>query len=49
MKGKCRRKGVGKHLHLRAETVEGTTGAFECVDDVEGSDGLALGMLGVGD
>ena len=34
---------------LAAETVEGTALALESVDDVEGSDGLALGVLGVGD
>ena len=34
---------------LGTETVEGTAGALECVDDVEGGDGLALGVLGVGD
>ena len=40
---------MGQHLHLRAETVEGTAGAFECIDDVEGGDSLALGVFGVGD
>ena len=34
---------------LATETVEGTALALESVDDVEGSDGLALGVLGVGD
>ena len=34
---------------LAAETVEGTALALECVDDVEGGDGLALCVLGVGD
>ena len=34
---------------LGTETVEGTAGALECVDDVEGGDGLALCVLGVGD
>ena len=34
---------------LATETVEGTTLALESVDDVEGGDGLALGVLGVGD
>ena len=35
--------------HLATETVEGTALALKSVDDVEGSDGLALGVLGVGD
>ena len=34
---------------LTAEAVESTALAFECVDDVHGSDGLALGVFGVGD
>ena len=34
---------------LTTETVEGTALALESVDDVEGGDGLALGVLGVGD
>jgi hypothetical protein len=34
---------------LTTETVEGTALALESVDDVEGGDGLALGMLSVGD
>ena len=33
---------------LTTETVEGTALALERVDDVEGGDGLALGVLGVG-
>ena len=36
-------------MHLGTETVEGTTRAFEGIDDVEGSNRLALGMFGVGD
>ena len=35
--------------HLTTETVEGTALALEGVDNVEGGDGLALGVLGVGD
>ena len=34
---------------LTTKTVEGTALALECVDNVEGGDGLALGVLGVGD
>ena len=34
---------------LCAETVEGPTLALESVDDIERSDGLALGVLGVSD
>ena len=34
---------------LGTETVEGAAGALEGVDDVEGGDGLALGVLSVGD
>ena len=34
---------------LTTETVEGTALALEGVDNVEGGDGLALGVLGVGD
>lgn len=33
---------------LHAETVETPTRSLECVDDVEGGDGLALGVFGVG-
>jgi hypothetical protein len=35
--------------NLTTETVEGTALALEGIDDIEGSDGLALGVLGVGD
>jgi hypothetical protein len=35
--------------YLDTETVEGSALSLERVDDVEGSDGLALGVLGVGD
>jgi len=35
--------------NLAAKPVEGTALALECVDDVERGDGLALGVLGVGD
>ncbi len=34
---------------LTTETVEGAALALESVDDVEGGDGLALGVLSVGD
>ena len=34
---------------LGAETVKGAALALESVDDVERGDGLALGVLGVGD
>ena len=37
-----------KTRSLTTETVEGTALALEGVDDVEGGDGLALGVLGVG-
>ena len=35
--------------HLATEAVEGTALALESVDNVEGGDGLALGVLSVGD
>ena len=35
--------------NLTAETVEGTALALESVDDIHSSDGLALGVFGVGD
>ena len=35
--------------NLTTETVDGTALALEGVDDIEGGDGLALGVLGVGD
>jgi hypothetical protein len=35
--------------HLATETVQGTALALESVDNVERSNGLALGVLGVGD
>ena len=34
---------------LSAETVQGAALSLEGVDDVEGGDGLSLGVLGVGD
>jgi len=34
---------------LSAETVEGASLALQGVDDIEGGDGLALGVLSVGD
>ena len=35
--------------NLTTETVEGTALALEGVDNIEGGDGLALGVLSVGD
>lgn len=35
--------------HLATETIQGTALALKSVDDVEGGDGLALGVLSVGD
>jgi len=40
---------AGKRRHLTTKTVESTALALECVDNVEGGDSLALGVLGVGD
>jgi hypothetical protein len=34
---------------LATETVQGATLSLQCIDDVERGDGLALGVLGVGD
>ena len=42
--GICRRQ-----ERLTAESVQGASLALESVDDVHGGDGLAFGMLGVGD
>ena len=36
-------------VDLSTETIEGTALALEGVDDIEGCDGLPLGVLGVGD
>ena len=38
-----------KGERLTAEPVEGTSLTLQSVDDVHGSDGLSLGVLGVGD
>ena len=38
-----------KVRYLASETVQGTALALKGVDDVERGDGLALGVLGVGD
>ena len=35
--------------NLSTETVEGSSLAFQGIDDVHGSDGLSLGVLTVGD
>lgn len=37
------------HVSLTAESVQGTALALQGVHDVHGGDGLALGVLGVGD
>ena len=39
----------GGAIELSTETVEGTALALECVNNVEGGDGLSLGVLSVGD
>ena len=36
-------------MRLSAEAVKGASLALECVDDIHGGDGLAAGVLGVGD
>jgi len=36
-------------LNLTSEAVQGSSLALQSVDDVHGSDGLSLGVLGVGD
>jgi hypothetical protein len=38
-----------KHVRLDAETVEGSSLSLERVNDVESSDGLSLGVLGISD
>ena len=38
-----------KQNHLTAEAVQGASLAFQGIDDIHGSDGLPLGVLGVGD
>ena len=45
------RRGAGGRgeAKLHPEAVQGLAGALEGVDDVERGDGLALGVLGVGD
>ena len=37
------------NARLTSESVQGTSLAFQSVDDVHGGDSLALGVLGVGD
>ena len=39
---------VGRVEDLATETIQSTALALEGIDDVEGGDGLALGVLGVG-
>jgi hypothetical protein len=41
--------GIEMERRLTTETVEGTALPLERVDDVEGGDSLALGVLSVGD
>jgi hypothetical protein len=40
---------VMRRLSLTTETIQSTALALQSVDDIERSDGLALGMLSVGD
>ena len=40
---------LNKACRLSTESVEGSSLAFQGVDDIECGDGLSLGMLGVGD
>ena len=47
--GPLREEGEVRAGYLSAETVEGASLALEGIDDIEGGDGLALGVLGVGD
>lgn len=42
-------KRVNSQSDLSTETVEGSARPFQGIDDIESGDGLALGMLGVGD
>ena len=42
-------KMVVKERSLSTETVQSAALSLESVDDVEGGDGLSLGVLGVGD
>ena len=49
VKGKHRRQPRGKRKRLTAEAVEGAALPLKGVDNVERGDGLALGVLGVGD
>jgi hypothetical protein len=49
----CCRSCVDRHgaemYRLTTETVQGAALSLECVDNIERRDGLALGVLGVGD
>ena len=38
-----------KGLDLTSESVEGTTLTLQSIDDIHGSNGLSLGVLGVSD
>jgi hypothetical protein len=35
--------------HLTTETIEGTALSLESIDDIEGSNSLALGVFSIGD
>lgn len=43
------RKHSNSRSDLGTETVEGSAGPFQCVDNIESGDGLAFGVLSVGD
>jgi len=49
METRCRGSEVGRMNHLTTETVQGTTLPLQRVDDIEGSDSLALCVLSVCD
>ena len=48
-KDRLKLSAVGLVKCLTAESVQGTSLAFQSVDNVHGCDGLSLGVLGVGD
>jgi hypothetical protein len=47
--GRSRDMKTVKEKRLTTETVQGASLSLKCVDNVEGGDGLALGVLSVGD
>ena len=49
LKRAVERGGQSHEDDLTSESVQSTSLAFEGIDDVHGSDGLPLGVLGVGD